>query len=178
MIRTLRFLSMFLLLLLSGCGGIPYFSESESSEPATVQEPQGAGEDTAVEATGSTEEPGDGVALSPYRPATVGSPAVEELLQRAASQQEEGNSVEAVATVERALRIEPRNARLWNRLAHLRAEQQQPVLAADLAAKSNTLAGDDPELKRDNWRLIAWARRSLGDSQGARDAERKAVRSD
>jgi hypothetical protein len=178
MTRTPRFLSILLVLLVSGCGGIPFFSGDETSEPATVQESSEAGAGTAVETTGSPGEPEDGVALSPYRQATVGSPAVEELLQRAASQQAEGNRVEAVATVERALRIEPRNARLWNRLAHLRAEQRQAVLAADLAAKSNTLAGDDPELKRDNWRLIAWARRSLGDSQGARDAERKAERLD
>lgn len=182
MIRMPRFFSIFLLLLLSGCGGIPFFSGSEPSEPAPVQESQATAADTSAtpQSDNGFGQDGDTVALAPYRPPMESapvpgtSPAVEELLRRARSQQQEGNVAEAVSTIERALRIEPRNARLWNRLAHLRAEQQKPVLAADLAAKSNTLAGDDTWLKRDNWELIAWARRSLGDPQGARDAERKA----
>ncbi|MGD2084201.1 MAG: hypothetical protein PVF91_14665, partial [Chromatiales bacterium] len=72
------------------------------------------------------------------------------------------------------LRIEPRNAHLWNRLAHLRMAQDRLGEAADLAAKSNAMAGPDEALKRDNWELIAAARRAAGDTAGARAAEHRA----
>ncbi len=161
-------LSLILATGLAGCGGVPFFSDSE---PAPVEEASGWA------ATPSD----DGVAaITPYRqsPEFAATPAhstaVEELLQTAHLQREEGNLAEAVATLERALRIEPRNAHLWNRLAHLRLDQQQPLLAAELAAKSNVLAAADPELKRDNWILIGQARRATGDFEGARSAERQA----
>ena len=65
----------------------------------------------------------------------------------------------AAATIERALRIEPDSAYVWNRLAHVRAEQGQSGLAGELAAKSNAFAGGDESLKRDNDRLIARSRK-------------------
>ncbi|OOZ37751.1 hypothetical protein BOW51_01070 [Solemya velesiana gill symbiont] len=108
----------------------------------------------------------------PLKP--VHSRAVQSLMDQAAKQERQGALAAAVVTIERGLRIEPRNAHLWNRLAHLRYAQGQRGLAADLAAKSNTLAGRDIQLKRDNWLLIADARRSVGDIAGARTAERKA----
>jgi tetratricopeptide (TPR) repeat protein len=82
----------------------------------------------------------------------------------------------AAASLERALRIEPRNPYLWNRLARLRLEQGQYGEAADLAAKSNAWAGNNATLKTDNWRMIAAVRRSAGDLAGARAAEHKADR--
>lgn len=100
--------------------------------------------------------------------------AVVALLENAEKQEAVDNLPGAVGTVERALRIEPRNAHLWNRLANLRLQQGRYGMASDLAAKSNNLAGGDLALKRDNWRLIAKARRAAGDIAGARVAERKA----
>ena len=96
------------------------------------------------------------------------------LLDTARTQHAAGDTQAAVVSVERALRIEPRNALLWNRLARLRLQQKRPGLAAQLAAKSNALAGDDRRLKRDNWSVIAAARRMQGDSSGARAAQRRA----
>jgi hypothetical protein len=46
--------------------------------------------------------------------------------------------------------------------------------AANLAARSNALAGDQAALKQDNWSIIAGARRQAGDAAGAADAERRA----
>jgi len=104
---------------------------------------------------------------------TYSSP-VEELLKLSKQQQSEGNLVGSVASVERALRIEPRNAYLWNRLAHLRLDQGQGSRAAELAAKSRSFAGADNSLKADNWRLISKVRRQKGDIQGARRATHEA----
>ncbi len=102
------------------------------------------------------------------------SSPVEELLKLSKQQQSEGNLDGAVASLERALRIEPRNAYLWNRLAHLRLDQGQGSRAAELAAKSRSLAGADTRLKADNWKLIAKVRSQAGDIQGARRATHEA----
>jgi cytochrome c-type biogenesis protein CcmH/NrfG len=85
-----------------------------------------------------------------------------------------GSLDEAAATLERAIRIQPRNAQLWHKLAEVRLKQYQPGLAEDLAKKSNVLAKDDSELARQNWAIIADARRKKGDQQGAADADAKA----
>jgi hypothetical protein len=86
------------------------------------------------------------------------SKAVKTLLQQAELQRSSGDLTGAAATLERALRIEPESAYVWNRLAHVRAEQGQAGLAGELAAKSNAFAGGDETLERDNDKLIARSR--------------------
>ena len=98
------------------------------------------------------------------------SPAVVALMGEAESERRVGNLDSAVATIERALRIQPRNATLWYQLAAMRMDQDKPRLALDLAKKSNTLVGGDREVMRKNWLLIADARRMLGDAGGAERA--------
>ena len=105
---------------------------------------------------------------------TYSSP-VESLLRESRNLQGKGDISGAVASMERALRIEPRNAYLWNRLAHLRVEQNQGERAAEIAAKSISLAGADSNLKADNWRLIAQIKRNSGDVNGATRAEHQAM---
>jgi cytochrome c-type biogenesis protein CcmH/NrfG len=69
-----------------------------------------------------------------------------------------GRLPNAAATLERALRIEPRNARLWHELGQVRLRQRDYAQAESLAARSNTLAGSDAELRAANQRLIDDAR--------------------
>lgn len=76
----------------------------------------------------------------------------------------------AAASLERAIRIQPRNPELWHVLADVRLKQQQPVLAEDLAKKSNLLAKNNVELIRSNWIIIAESRRLKGDVAGASEA--------
>lgn len=85
-----------------------------------------------------------------------------------------GKYPDAAAALERAIRIQPKNAELWHVLADVRLKQQQPGLAEDLAKKSNLLAKSNAELIRSNWRLIAESRRQKGDMAGAADAMDKA----
>lgn len=103
------------------------------------------------------------------------SPAAEALVEAADQAQKEGDLDYAVVALERALRIEPRNPWLWNRLARVRLSQGRYAEAADLAAKSNALAGSDKPLKRNNWQLVAQAKRASGDAGGARAAEAQAA---
>jgi len=82
------------------------------------------------------------------------------LVEKAESQRAAGDLNGAASTLERALRIEGRNAHLWNRLARVRLEQGDYAQAASLAAKSDALAGDAPGLRRDNARIMAAADRA------------------
>lgn len=85
-----------------------------------------------------------------------------------------GNLEAAGSAIERAIRIEPRNATLYYKLAVVRLKQSQPRLAEDLAKKSALLASDNAELKKHSWLLIAKARELLGNPEGAKAAQKKA----
>jgi predicted Zn-dependent protease len=106
-------------------------------------------------------------------PPTSGG-AVVALLDQADTYHRSGDIGNEAATIERALRIDPNNGRLWNRLAAIRLEQGQPRQAEQLALKSNALSRGDTRLQARNWRLVARARWSMNDSAGARSAENKA----
>lgn len=80
------------------------------------------------------------------------------LLDQASRQVNAGSPEKAAAILERALRIEPRNARLWHRLAVIRYQQGQYTQAESLAAKSSTLAQGDWHLKQKNAELIEQVR--------------------
>lgn len=110
----------------------------------------------------------------PPPPAPSLPPAADALAKQAEQQRQGGDYVGAAATLERALRIEPQEAYLWNRLARVRMEQGHYSQAGDLASRSNALSRDQVQLKQDNWSMIAVARRSAGDSAGAMEAEQKA----
>lgn len=86
------------------------------------------------------------------------SNAVVALLDNAGAQGRSGNLDRAAAALERALRIEPRNAEIWYRLADVRLQQGQYDQAADLAAKSINLAGDNTALIERNKAIIRQAR--------------------
>jgi len=84
-----------------------------------------------------------------------------------------GNLDKAEAYLERALRLDSKNAVLWHYMAKLRLNQGLLDQAAGLAAKSNSLdTSQDNALLSDNWRIIAHARHQSGDIKGARAAQK------
>jgi Tfp pilus assembly protein PilF len=85
-----------------------------------------------------------------------------------------GNYPNAVASLERALRIEPKNPHLWQELARVRLKQGDYAQAENLAARSNSWAGADNDLRAENWRLIAEARHARGDDAGSKVALERA----
>jgi len=91
------------------------------------------------------------------------STVVRNLTRRAQDQVRDSNYDGAANSLERALRIEPRNPILWNRLADVHYLQKLWQKAIQLAAKSNTLAGDNQSLRRENWYLMSNAYKALGD---------------
>jgi Tfp pilus assembly protein PilF len=96
--------------------------------------------------------------------------AVAGLMETARADAAAGKLSTAAASIERALRIEPRNPRLWQELARIRLQQGQFVQVESVAARSNSFAGTDNALRAENWRLIAQAREARGDTDGARVA--------
>lgn len=112
------------------------------------------------------------------RPRTEGSsnPAVVALLDRAQGQSAAGELEQAGASLERALRIEPRNALLWQELARVRLNLGLYRQAESLAAKSNGFAAANRTLRGENWRIIGQARSGQGDYRGAQNAFDRAER--
>ena len=104
------------------------------------------------------------------------NPAVTTLLEKAEVQTSAGQLNQADASLERALRIEPRNPALWQQLARLRFEQGLFSQAENLARKSNSLASGNRPLRKENWNIIAQVRNALGDVQGAQQAWDRAAR--
>ncbi len=102
------------------------------------------------------------------------SPAVMALLQDAEQLLERGETEQSAARLERALRIEPNNALLWQRLALVRLEQGQLTQAETLALRANEFARGDRRLMARSWRIIAQARSQRGDEQGAHEALQRA----
>lgn len=155
-----------LLLLLNACSTAPQRTLPpvvDGTQPRSAQ-PEAA---DPVQVPDTVEVP-----VSPAPPS--GGGAVVALLDKADVYHQSGDVGNEAATIERALRIDPNNGRLWNRLAAIRLDQGQPRQAEQLALKSNALSRGDRRLQAQNWRLVAKARRTLNDSAGARAAEKKA----
>jgi Flp pilus assembly protein TadD len=123
-----------LLLLLAGC--------TTYQEPAPVEGPGGA-------------------PVPPPSPSSTirqENVAIAGLMDSARKDASSGKLGSAAATLERALRIEPRNPRLWHELALVRLRQTDYAQAESLAARSNTYAGADSELRAANQKVISDAR--------------------
>jgi tetratricopeptide (TPR) repeat protein len=135
-----------------------------------------AGCATPPESPPGPQEPG-GAAVPPSPPEPAPPPiarsenvAVAGLMESARADAAAGKLSTAAASIERALRIEPRNPRLWQELARVRLQQAQFAQAENMAARSNSWAGSDNALRAENWRLIAQTREARGDADGARAA--------
>ena len=103
-------------------------------------------------------------------------PVVVALLQDVDQLQQQGNFDQAAARVERGLRIAPKDARLWQRLAIIRLQQERPQQAENMAKKSNSLARGDYQMQATNWRIIAESRARRGDMVGAERAKDRAAK--
>ena len=103
-----------------------------------------------------------------------GNIAVVALLESAREAEKTRQYGRAAAALERALKVEPRNPRLWHRLATVRYRQGRHPEAEALARRSMSLSPEDAKLDSRNWRVIAAARHGHGDAEGAREALRRA----
>jgi predicted Zn-dependent protease len=158
-----------LLLLLAGCASV---ATQQTAKPALpdanpqVEIPQEAAPQGSIPPPSS-----EGIIVEPVpKPVMSGNQAVIALLDRAQLDTAAGQREAAGASLERALRIEPRNAWLWQELAQLRLTQGQYAQAISLAQKSISFAGRERRLLALDWRMIGNARVAQGNSAGAEQA--------
>ena len=104
------------------------------------------------------------------------SPVIVALLDDVDQYEHSGKPVQAAATLERALRIEPKNPLLWQRLGELHLKQGNWQQAIAMAQKSNFLAADNKNLQLTNWKIIEQASAAQGDENQLMQA-RKMIRS-
>lgn len=103
----------------------------------------------------------------PRHAAAASGPAVTSLHQQAMRNADNGDHASAIALLERALRIEPRNAFVWTGLAEQHQAAGNHAQAENTASRANGFARSNPYLETRNWRVIAAARRDSGNSSGA-----------
>src|SRR5262252_6424274 len=98
-----------------------------------------------------------GCASTPGSPPSPGSApdsnlkAVSSLVESARADASAGRLANAAASMERAIRLAPRNARLWQELARVRLQQGEFGQAEQVALRSNSLNRGDASLRVENW---------------------------
>ncbi|MBI5556468.1 MAG: tetratricopeptide repeat protein [Deltaproteobacteria bacterium] len=100
------------------------------------------------------------------------------LLVSARQAEQAGQFSRAEMALERALRLAPRDAKLWREMALLKLKQDDYGQAEQFCLKSNTLAGDDRELTRKNWVTLEKIYARLGKTEKVAEARRKALASE
>ena len=144
---TVKACSLAALLMLAACTSTP---------PPAPDEPAGASIDTKEN--------------------VLQNPAVIGLLEQAEEQHDSGDLLRASATLERALRIAPRDPRIRTRLGWLRLDQNDPFQAKELARMAVVYASGQPELQAEAWDVIAAAERMIGNQVEAELAAQEARR--
>jgi hypothetical protein len=154
-------------------GQSPENQMPETDPPADQPTPVEPAKPVAPPVPEAPKEPEALVPLEEFAPQT---PAVGSLVMAANENSQSGNLDSAVSSIERAIRIEPRNATLYYKLAVLRLKQSKPRLAEDLARKAALLAVNDGTLKKHSWLLIANARELQNNIPGANKAKSEAAK--
>lgn len=146
--RQTPFLCLLVLLIIQGCATSPY--QTTTPYPSK-QKPLPTGELNRSQP--GTIEPSE-------RPIEqTKSPLISDISQQANQQIRNGQLKAAAQTLERGLRIAPKDASLWSQLADIRLRQHLYGQALSLAAKSNSLAGGNESIIRRNQRIIAEAQK-------------------
>ncbi|MGH8285504.1 MAG: tetratricopeptide repeat protein [Steroidobacteraceae bacterium] len=105
-------------------------------------------------------------------------PASSALVAQAQSQSAAGNHALAVATLERALRIEPDNPLVWIELAKVHQAEGNHARADGMGRKALALARGDGRAQAAAWYVIAESLRARGRNAEAADAEQRAMRAE
>ncbi|TAM09552.1 MAG: hypothetical protein EPN72_01785 [Nevskiaceae bacterium] len=134
---------------------LPAADADQSFTPALPAQPPAASYPTTLQESGA-------------------NPAVLALYGQAQQQQGAGALEQAANSLERAMRLAPRNPFLWDALARLHLKMQQPDQAQNAAYKAISLADNNPNILRGSWSTIAASRQALGDASGAASAQANA----
>jgi Flp pilus assembly protein TadD len=118
----------------------------------------------AVHETSGT-EPGNALEARPEQSRTsrlrVRNRGAVALEAQATDEFSSGDYERAAATLERAIRLDPEDARLWIALGDVRLAQGRPSLAESLGLKAVALSSPDPQQQSEARQLVARARNDL-----------------
>lgn len=98
------------------------------------------------------------------------NPGVRELVSQADAAEQNGDLNQAGLYLERALRIQPRDPELLQRIAEIKLQQESYEQALNYASRSYDVGPKVGELCSRNWRTISVAREYLDDTAGANEA--------
>ena len=172
MLRRCPPFAVLLMLCMAGCGSVqPYSAPPRAVTPvptATSElETQPASPSTPVEPA------------QPLPPATTRNyslnAASRALVGQADTQRKTGNFVQAAATLERALRIEPSNPLLWLAYAELRLDEGNFAQADSMGRKAIASAQGDPRTQAKAWRVVAESLKSRNKNSEAQQAYARAT---
>lgn len=131
--------------------------------------PPGGAEDVDARVRQPAKQDSAGVQVLPLE-----NPAVGELLDGATRAEDAGLYEQAAVQLERALRIQPRNPEVLQRMAEVQLQAGDFRQALAFAERSYDVGPRVGELCSRNWRTISVSRERLGDRGGSRDAEKRA----
>lgn len=97
-------------------------------------------------------------------------PAIQRLILQADQAIANDDWLNAISTLERALRINPKQAETWSRLSVANYGKQQYQQAIQMARRSNSHITNNNELKAYNWLMMSRAYEQLGEMEQARQA--------
>ena len=106
----------------------------------------------------------------PTLPTKTDSSAVDSLMLQARAEMMVGKYLTAESKIERGLRIDPENSKLWALLAKTHYEQSNYSQSINMAKKSIQFSRDD-DLTARNWRLIKKAGKKSGDTFAIKEAD-------
>jgi tetratricopeptide (TPR) repeat protein len=102
------------------------------------------------------------------------SAASNALVKQGRAQSLKGEYPAAIATLERALRIEPDNPLVWLELGQVHLSAKNPQQAESMARKAIALATGNAGVQANGWRLVGDAYRSRGRDLDATEAYQRA----
>lgn len=101
-------------------------------------------------------------------------PAALALVRDADQRLRQGDSIGAIASLERAQRVAPRSPEIYFKLAEAYVQNENLGSAEQFTLKGLSLAGNDARMQRAGWLLLADIRRARGNVAGADQAEARA----
>lgn len=162
--KLLRLSALLSLLFLAACAA----RQPPPPPPGATQSPT---EDRTVQE--KVREPAQqqrgGVQVFPLQ-----NPAVKALLKQAEESETAGDYNAAAVSIERALRIQPRDPELLQRMAEIQLQKKDYQQALNFASRSYDSGPRVGELCNRNWRTMSVAQAALGDSRSASKAEVRA----
>ncbi len=102
------------------------------------------------------------------------NPAVKSLLEQAREAESAGDFEVAAVSLERALRIQPRDPELLQEMAEIQLQKKDYEQALNFAIRSYDTGSRVGEICSRNWHTIGVARDHTGDKKGAEEAEQRA----